>query len=347
MPSNPRFVLFKGSRHGLGNKLYTLSTCITLCRRWKAKLLIDWQSDEDSKVVFEDLFRLVDCDEILADLRPEDLAGMTTRQTAWTSKFHWPTKRICNEEARASNYQGHDITQEPALSGIKQALAGAPQGEVLVACGFTQEGTSERCLLRHLRLAKPVAAYVKHRISMMPLEIRTGEYAGLHVRAAAQSVFAQVDYGRIRKALARRGCQHVLVSTDLAAEQLRAEQELGAKAIFLDKSYPSTATGRNSLEPMALHKAVYREAGLDELGVNYEALCEMYLLSASKLLFFHPGSTFSKIAVLFHGGPPWRCVPNSNTSIRTLIGGAFRSSLKYTVYKTDRRPRLIACRNNE
>lgn len=342
MAAKPQFVLFKGSRHGLGNKLYTLSTCIALCRQWKSKLLIDWRSEEDSKVEFEDLFRLTDCEDILADVKPEELGGMTTRQTAWTGRFHWPTKIVCNEEVSACSYRGHDITQEPALSGIKGALAGAPQGEVLVACGFTQEGTSERSLLRHLRLAKAASAYITQRVSTMPVEISTGDYAGLHVRAAAQNIFARVDYRKIKQALARRACQRIFISTDLAAEQARAEQEFGSKAILLDKSYPLTATGKNTVEPMALHKAVYHEAGLDELCVNYEALCELYLLSMSKLLFFQPGSTFSKMAVLFHGGPPWRSIPNSNTSIRALVGGAIRSSLKYTVPKRGRQARLNA-----
>jgi len=325
-----KYILLKSAGHGLGNRLLVLSTAIQLCRRYKAKLIVDWNDGAYGPLSFWDIFQLIGCEDILCESQDTRLLnGLTSSQKAWEGRFETSIDQIYNDVSGKGEFAGVDHQEIPLISGLKTVFHGQKQSEVLVLAGYLKRGQAPLSLLRHLR----ISVSWSHRLSLdfrtMPEQIRNGEYAAIHVRAAAGSLFCPPDYSLLLRYLDRHPASLAFLATDTDAEIEKCRSLIGKRLFVADKSFPIRPNSHYSSEPLSLHHMDPSSSVVIQGQTIYEALRDIILLSRSEALFAQPFSTFSEVACLFSCCPPSRVFPSSRTNLKCRLGMWLRSSFKY------------------
>ena len=323
----PKFILLKGSGHGLANLLFVLSTAISLSKKTGAKLVIDWENTAYG-FGFWDLFTLIDSESFIeTDLKIDSLNGLNSSQFAWEGQYQASVRDIYKQVSGKGEFAGLDLEAIPPMSGLKTYFEGQPQKDVLVLCGYHKIGQSPAELLKHLRLTKRWSDRLMAEIHTLPDTLRNGSYVGLHVRAAAGETFAQLRKKPLAQYLRKHPHLQLFLATDLASVEDELRSDFGSRMLEIPRTYATTPTS-NTIEPLALHGI--RDEELVHSGrLFHEAVRDIWLLSRSHTLYAQPRSTFSELATLFSSFPPWRLKLCGKSSLKYRLGAFYRSAQKY------------------
>ncbi len=326
----PGYILLKGSKHGLANRLFVLSTAIRLCKETRAKLVIDW-NDGTYGVPFWEAFALKDCESIIASNQdPCGLNGLGSAQTAWEGKYGSTVQDVYQEVTRKGEYTGIDLQEIPPISGLKTFFEGQQQRDVLVLSGYQKRGQSPIDLLRHFRVSESWRAQLLEDMSTQPEAIRKRSYVSLHVRAAAGDRFPRFEAERLVRYLEKRPGLGLFIATDLCSVEEEMRELFGKRLLKVNRTYAAAPAKKNNVEPLALHRI--SDTKMVESGrILYEALRDLWFLSRGQAFFAQPRSTFSEFACLFSECPPWRLHLSGTGSMKYRIGNWCRGLAKYRV----------------
>lgn len=323
-----RYVLLKGSSHGLANRLFVLSTAIRICKRTGAKLIVDW-NDGTYGIPFWDVFSLKGCSSLVApDQNPQFLNSFESAQTAWQGQYDATVTSVYNQVSRNTQYSGVDLQEIPPISGLKTFFNGQPQKEVLVLCGYQKRGQSPLELLNHLFLTKTWQDMLSANMEIKGNRLEQGTYVGVHIRAASGDSFPRLKRKILLRYLEQHPTLRLFVSTDLLSVEKEMKDLFGERLLSIGRTYATTRSNQSEVEPFALHRISnlqIRESGI----LLQEALRDLYLLSRSYALFAQPYSTFSELACLFSYAPPWRLRLSGEATLRYRLGNLKRGMLKY------------------
>jgi hypothetical protein len=323
-----KYVLLKGSTHGLANRLFVLSTAIRLCKKAGAKLLVDW-NDGTYGVPFWEAFSLEGCDEIIArDQDPRQLNGLRTAQSAWEGQYEATVASVYQQVSGKGEYAGVDLQEIPPLSGLKTFFKGQRQEEVMVLTGYQKHGQSLIELLKHFRLSELWRKRLVAEMEAQSEAIRNGSYVGLHVRAAAHGFFPQFQKENLVNYLRRHPSLGLFVATDLASVEAEMRELFGDRLLGINRTYAALPSEKNEVEPLALHR-ITDPLMLESGRLLHEALRDLWLLSRSHTMFAQPNSTFSEFACLFSSAPPWRLHLSGHATLKYRIGNFYRGFTKY------------------
>jgi hypothetical protein len=324
---NMQYVLLKGSFHGLANRLFVLSTAISICKKTGAKLIVDW-NDDIYGVPFWEAFSLENCNHILApDQRPHILNGLASSQTAWQGQYEANVNHVKCQLSNHAEYYGLDLQDIPPLSGLKTYFDGQPQKEVMVLCGYQKRGQARIQLLRHLYLSPLWHDGLLADMANISDHLKYGAYVGLHIRGAAGGHFPTFKRESLISHLHKNPSLRLFVSTDLVEIEVEMRHLFGSRLICIDRTYATTPS-QCKIEPFALHRMSSPDK-LDSGLLLREALRDLCILSRSHTIFAQPYSTFSELACLFSTVPPWRLRFNADASVKYRLGSAVRGFIKY------------------
>ena len=328
--SLPRYILLKGSTHGLANRLFVLSTAIRLCKITGAKLLIDW-NDDTYGVPFWDAFALEGCGEIISPNQdPTELNGLRSAQSAWEGQYEATVKNVYEQVSGRGEYAGIDLQEIPQISGLKTFFEAQQQKDVLVLAGYQKRGQSPVELLRHFRLSTTWREKLLDDLHTQSETVRSGAYVGLHIRAAAGNLFPRFQSEQLVRYLKRHSSLGLFVATDLLIVEDELKLLFKERLLPVTRIYASSPNIENDYEPFALHRM--RALENQPTGrILYEAVRDLLLLSKSHTIFAQPYSTFSEFACLFSSCPPWRLHLSGPATWKYHAGNWLRGVAKYRV----------------
>ena len=213
---------------------------------------------------------------------------------------------------------------------------------MLVLCGYSSRGQRPELLLRHLRLVPDLLERLEGDIRRIKGTRPASEFVGLHVRADYQQ-FPKPDHDKIMRFLASRANRNLILATDSEDVQAQIKLLLKDRVICTNKHFPKLPSNHTNIdEHFGLHKIVFNAGGGRSLeGINhadviYQALLDWALLSSCPTVCWQPGSTFSKLILLFGCCKPWTVFPHCKSSWRQRWSGVYWAALKY-----QSRPRLF------
>lgn len=330
----PRYILHKGSSHGLGNRLHVLSYAIELARKSRAKLLIHWDDHcyANQENSFGVGFELTGLDyEAVSNAQLEALGTLESTEAEWSGNYHLTAEHVRAALGERRSLGNADLQDISDISGLLTQTAPTPQKPITVICGYARKRARPHLLRKHLRLSPAFKERLRLDVAKH-MSLTESPYCGIHVRSAAGDVFSKPDYHYISSILKRQQFDGpIYFACDSSQEIQRAQEILGSRLIPGTQLFPSTPHPSLKIEPLGLHRVSDQDALFERKeDLLYEALRDLYFLSQSSILFTQPISTFSDIASCFFKHAPFRNFQNSRP---TMIGQSRRILRHFIVEK--------------